>query len=67
MNVLTLKPKLTSARLLYGTVIALDQNGAQMPEFSGAYSRVHKLIEAEGVTITRSVPILKGPSRAPAK
>jgi hypothetical protein len=52
--------KLASARLLYGTVIALDQHGQQMPDFSGAYSRVHKAIEAEGVTITRSPQVLKG-------
>lgn len=52
--------KLTSARLLYGTVIALDQNGQQMVEFSGAYSKVAKMIAAEGVTIARSPQVLKG-------
>lgn len=50
-----IKPKLTSARLLYGTVIALDQCGWQMVEFSGPYSEVRERIEAAGVTISRSL------------
>ncbi len=54
-----LNPKLTEARLLYGTVIALDQNGQQMVEFSGPYSEVRELIEREDVAISRSPVAVK--------
>lgn len=55
MTVISLKPKLTSARLLStGYVIALDQWGRQMPQFSGKASDVLTALEREGVTIERS-------------